>query len=301
VTFKVKITIAFLLILSLVFLCVLLNNNISAVAKDLKSNLSGGAIVAIYSVADFLSNIEHPQKRIFSIDIKGKVIDAINKKPIENAATIVEYGIGGYDNLKFHKITTTSTSDGMFKISLDKGGYFLLTVNAEGHYPYYSKAKTFFQNSIELYPITAPQNILINIGRVGIKNGKILGYNFQKKNTTFDLSEADIILKQVLPGIKMYKVSAVGEGGFVKVRGMADNQYNFYNTPLAPITGYRKDAILSIHGGVDFYYFRTADGKHYGKMYIGTPGESIDTIDGAFHYIYQPKEKSRNLEITYTK
>jgi len=235
-------------------------------------------------------NYFNPSKRLIPAHVKGMLSDKVNKQPIPGAKVEVEYLIGWFDSARSYKKVTATNRDGTFNIKMTRGGYYQIRVEAEGYYPFYSNVNTFFRNNIALFPIEKPQNLRTEVGRVGVKDGKSYGYIFHSGKTTYDLAEADIVLKPVVEKIGMYKIIANGKGGFVRGKLTPNRTYVLYNSPAAPEFGYKEELYLT---NDDFCYFRTADGEHYGKMKIGSPGTSRNSIDFGFHYVYQPKEKKR--------
>ena len=256
--------------------------------------------MTLYGACDALSSISHPERRIIPLRIHGRVIDVVSKQSIPNAEITVEYGIGGYDSLQYFKEELRSSSMGKFNIWMNKGGDFRIQVKADRYYNFSAMAKTIFPYDIELYPISTPQDLVMKIGHIGIKDNKSYGYNFKKGEVTYNLTEADIVLMPVSSRSGVYKVSFNGLGGIAKSKRI-DNEFNkFFSSPIAPEAGYEKEINLPTCDSV-FCYFRTADGKNYGKIDISGPASSRTEIDCGFHYIYQPEVDNRNLEVKEIK
>lgn len=257
--------------------------------------ISAGIFLLIFLVANLVTHISLPEHRIIPVHIKGSVVDVNTRKPIEYADVCIRYMIGGFDDAGTYTEQFKADEHGRFDIAMKKGGYFEVGVFKDGYYPFYSKAKTLFSNNVELYPIQNPQNLKIDVGHIGIKNKKTFGYNFSKSTATYDLDDADVILKLVG---NRYKMCFNGLGGLCK----NSKANELYNAPLAPLDGYKKEALLpTAYVNNTISYFKTADGKHYGKLSIGGAATSGYGIEYGFQYVYQPEEINRNLEIRYKR
>lgn len=241
-------------------------------------------------------NFFNPSKKLIPTYIQGTVFNVNTDKPIPDAEATVEYLIGWFDWARPYKKSTLTSSTGHFKIKMDRGGSYEIRVEAKGYYPFYSAAKTFLPNHIRLYPINDPQDIKQKVGKVGIENGNSFGYNFKKGEATFNLKEADIFIKPVVKGSGIYKLVANGTGGFIRIKEPSNRHYKMYNASMAPANGYKKEMFLTYDR---FCYFRTADGKHFGKIEIGSKATGRNSLCFGFHYSFQPKENNRNLEIKY--
>lgn len=256
-----------------------------------------GPIVAIFAGADFITSFNQPEKRIIPLHIKGKVINIKDELPIPDADITISYAIGGLDNSRFYEENFKPDNSGYFDIVMKKGGRYQIKAFSPGYYPYSHKAKTFFKNIIKMQPIIDPQPIEIKKGEAGLSlyTDEKLGFNFEKGSTTIDLNSADLLL-DTKSGDKdgmVYMIRTNGDGGFIKIPTNYYENYKFYNTPLAPEKGYKKRMHFEIG---NFFYFRTADGKHYGKMEISTVANNRLV---SFEYVFQPEENNRNLEIEY--
>ena len=259
--------------------------------------------ITISAITEVTSSWSLPEWRLIPAHIRGEIVDSFDGRPMPNIDITIVYEIGNYFHTDWYREYIKADNEGRFNIKIPRGGQHRIFVYTEGYYPFSNRANIFFENKVELYPIINPLNTSLTRGKVGAeyhKDGwKELGFNFQKGEVTYDLDTADIKADTRYKDQhgQLRRLIALGDGGFIKVKKDHYENHKFYNTPLAPKEGYKKAAIVKTG---DFLFFRTADGKHYGKMDVGQAmSRGFKYI--TFEYIFQPQRNDRNLELKYGK
>lgn len=263
------------------------------------------AIIGIFIVCRFV---------LFN-HVKIKVIDKDTGKPIKNATIAIahEFFLEIDPNVTIKKLTTDKS--GKVSQSFAKTEkLFGAMIHKEGYYPNSCSVKNnslkISSNEVSLKAIKNPiKNIIYK--KVALQDYLEDFENALKiqrqdndliKNKDFSLfqenqKDINVIFTRQEAGydFKISKISFYGEGGIQKAS--TPGTIEFLNITEAPTNGYSTTESIRWPDDPSMsYIFKTADGKHYGKMYYNSSSSAT-----YFDVFLNPNENDRNLEYYLNK
>jgi hypothetical protein len=243
-----------------------------------------------------------------SSELSGVVLASGTKSPLADALVAVESADPQADQA-FGSYSRTD-SGGRFTASIE-GDLVSVKVWKQGYAPGGSVIDGGSASkgvAIELREMTQTNWVSNHEDFYELKPGT--GFSFALGKVVGDNSpEADIIISQTLEDRTVALIEARGDGGIVfqPYEGGVD----FYNSPEAPLTGYKTSERFdpSRNPSEDGLYFvRTRDGKHYAKFRIsisfGKSAKGKERLDfdlpSRLIWSYQ-SDGTRNLEVAPDK
>jgi len=222
-----------------------------------------------------------------AVNINGIVLDEETEKPLENVAVIAESRFSFLDSSHKEYLVLLTDKGGKFKgqlkynklsfvdhqldyISTNYPGYYREVIDYYKYYPEIIKNNE--NEGIEfqikagrpLYPVYEP--LIVNVPAT---KGKLVKLIDNHTLTIFTDKLQGSCKDELLNCTKPY-LEFLGNGGWIYIDVGNKSRKNPYEilaeTPeISPLEGYFNRAYIH---GIENYFFRTPDGKAYGKMYI---------------------------------
>jgi len=236
------------------------------------------------------------------VQISGRVVSAETNLPVADVMVAVESTWAGtQDGSSLGEYVRTDSSGkfttmakGNVTVRAWKPGYAMRDIPLDTSWKLSRR-----EINVKLRELTSNNIVSENNNRDGFASGD--GFSFMSgKVVSGDSPDADIRLTTAQGGNELL-IEVLGEGGLVYQQ--YDKNKDFYNTPIAPDSGYSKRLPLPDKMGI--FYVITKDGKHYAKIRL-IPGGVKKTDHGDnynaywLQWSYQP-DGTKNLEIAPNK
>ena len=207
--------------------------------------------------------------------IEGTVVDYDTRKPVEGVRVkALQTGWKvSMDSIVWDHTYTFSTvtdADGVFRLEYDVGSSAKVQTAKGG---YVSFDGWFEANTTQTIKIKRKdpnyKRSQFGVLRLGVRDHKPFGWNFEKADITFDPGDADLFPKfESQQDWSPIQMQVFGKGGlrFLSHRNMeVDSDFLVY-VDEAPEEGYDNLSKLDINEPGGIYFVRMRDGKHFAKF-----------------------------------